>query len=293
VDPDWEPDQFGSLSLSPDGGFLAIDINSSSGRQIWRKELPDGALTPLTTGEHVSFRPVWSPDGSMIAYSNTEGDYHIRTLPSDGSSVGAFTTLLKLERIVPQAVYTPDGRGLVYRIGGSAGTADIGYLDLTTGERDDSLHATEFVELAVALSPDGNWLAYVSNRSGDREVYVRRFPDMSGFQLVSRDGGTEPVWSRDREKPELFYRGRDGYMMAVTYSADSLFTVEDQVRLFDARQFRSAPTAVSYDYSPSEGRFIMVLLDALGGRIDVGPAPRLIMIQNFFTEVEERIGEGG
>jgi hypothetical protein len=292
VDPDWDPDRFSTLSLSPDGRFLAIDINNSSGRQIWRKELPGGALTPLTTGEYTSFRPAWSPDGSMIAYSNTEGDYHIRTLPSDGSSVGAYTVLLEPERIVPQAVYTPDGLGLVYRIGSSTGSADIGYLDLTTGERDDSLHATEFVELAPAVSPDGNWLAYASNRSGISEVYVRRFPDMSGFQLVSRDGGTEPIWSRDPERPELFYRRGDGSMMAVPYSADSVFTVEDRVRLFDARPFRSTSTAVAYDYSPTEDRFIMVLLDALGGRIDEGPEPRLMMIQNFFTLVEERVGGG-
>jgi dipeptidyl aminopeptidase/acylaminoacyl peptidase len=267
-----------------------VGIGARRGTQIWVKELPDGSPTPLTTDEGNSRRPTWSLDGTTIAYVRFgPGGREIRVVASDGSSVGAYDVLLdSVEAGVREWVYTPDGQGVVFRRG-TVGTADIGYLDLTTGERNDTLLATESTEWAVALSPDGNWMAYVSDETGREEVYVCRFPDMSGFRRVSRDGGTEPVWNPDEDGNELFYRRGDGRMISATYAADSVFTVEDRQSLFDARPFRSGGGWHYYDYSPTEDRFVMVRSTNLTS----GPfEPDLIMVQNFFTELEERVGGG-
>jgi serine/threonine-protein kinase len=195
-----------------------------------------------------------------------------------------------LDKTVPQALFTPDGKGLVFRVGLAGGLADIGFLDLNTGEVNDSLLATEFDEFGMALSPDGRWLAYTSNITGRREVFVRPFPDVdSDFTPVSRDGGNEAMWAPNGG--ELFFRSEDGWMTAVTYSADSVFIVENWERLFDARPFGSDVLGRGYEISPLDGRFLMVLADPVadsGG----GPAPRMIQIQSFFTELEERVGEG-
>ncbi|MFC1575439.1 protein kinase [Gemmatimonadota bacterium] len=289
VDEEWGNGDFGALALSPSGNRLAIQIADDGRSNIWVKELPAGPLTPVTTGEEFSLRPSWAPNEETIAYVvNQAGGYAIRSVPSDGSSAGVFEDVLDLEDIVPQAVFTPDGGGLLFRVGSSGGTADLGFMALETGEINDTLLATDFVELGMAPSPDGNWLAYVSDLSGSREVYVRRFPDMSGFRQVSRDGGTEPVWSGTAE--ELFFRGGDGWMIGARVSAGADFSVADRVRLFDAKPFRTASNARGYDYSPAEDRFIMVSEAgaATGGRDP--QAPPVILIQNFFTELEGRLG---
>jgi serine/threonine protein kinase len=109
----------------------------------------------------------------------------------------------------------------------------------------------------------------------------------SGFEQVSRDGGSEPVWGPEGQN-ELFYRGADRWMMAASYSADSVFIVEDWERLFDAQPFFSGLGRRNYDVSPSGDRFVMVLRKPDAERME----PRMFMIQNWFTELEELLGAG-
>jgi serine/threonine-protein kinase len=242
----------------------------------------------LTTDEGSSRRPVWTPDGATIAYAtNEEGNFDIRELPSDGRSAGAFEVLLDLERRVPEVVFTPDGQGVIFRVG-TTGSADIGFLDLATGEVNDSLLATEFDEWGIALSPDGRWLAYSSNATGEQEVLVRPFPDVhSGMTTVSRGGGSEPVWARSGA--ELFYRSGDGWMTVATYSADSVFNVQSWERLFDARPFRATPSGRDYDVAPSGDRFLMVLRESSDTQRGERARTRMIEILNWFTELEELV----
>jgi serine/threonine-protein kinase len=292
VDPNWGTGPFGPLALSPMGDRLAVDHTDESGRQIWVKELPDGPATRVTSDPGASYWPAWSPDGATIAYHTSEGGTeHIRAVPSDGRSAGASQVLLQAEQNITEVTYTADGEGLLYTIG-SGSLADLGYLDLAAGERSDSLLATEFGEWAAVLSRDGRWIAYTSNAAGGNEVLVRPFPEVnSGVRQVSRDGGSEPVWARNGN--ELFYRDRDGWMISARFSADSVFSVEGWERLFDARPFFASYRHRGYDYSPWEDRFLMVLRDGAGTGSGEEPHRRTIQIQNFFTELEERVGGGG
>jgi serine/threonine-protein kinase len=294
LDPDWGQAQFGTLALSPDGRRLAVDIGGEEARQIWVKELPDGPATRLTTDDGDSFWPAWSPDGETVIYgTDAAGTRHIRSIPSDGRSAGAYEVLLQGEYPMHAGSFTTDGMGLLYWSDSPSASRDLGYLDLTTGERNDAFLATEFSESAGVLSPDDRWLAYTSDATGRNEVFVRPFPEVDAYvRQVSRDGGTEPVWGR--EGGELFYRGGDGWMMVASYSAEPAFNVEDRTPLFDASGFRATLTGRDYDVSPSGDRFVMVrLLDPLGSDGSGAGEPRLVMIQNFFTELEERVGGGG
>jgi hypothetical protein len=185
-----------------------------------------------------------------------------------------------------EVTFTPDGRGLVFRYGNAAAGMDIGFKDLSTDTVNPELLATEFSEKAMVLSPDGRWLAYVSNAGGQDEVFVRPFPDVaSGLWTVSRGGGTEPLWSP--AGGELFYRRGDGWMVATTYEADSTFAVLGREALFDAGRFRAAANHRDYDVSSSGERFIMLAPYESGAS-----TPDVILVQNWFTELEEVLGRG-
>jgi hypothetical protein len=288
VDPDLTPQPFLTVALSPDDGRLAMDILGEVSRDIWVKELPDGPMTRLSTDPGVDRRPVWSQDGSTIAYLSDADGYHMRTVRADGSSVGDFDVLIQRERSVMEIVYTPDERGLIFREGdANVGDADMGFLDLETGEVNDALLASRFNERAIALSPDGRRLAYVSDVTGRDEVFVRPFPDTgSGQRQVSRNGGIEPVWAHNGT--ELFYReGPSGSMMVATYTALPTFEVTNREALFDASAYHAGEGLSwhSYDVANDDRRFVMIR----GVQGDEGDPGRLIVVRNWFTELGERL----
>jgi serine/threonine-protein kinase len=295
VSAEWASDDIETLSLSPDGRRLALSITDADrSQQVWVRNLPDGPMTRLTTGNGISRRPAWSPDGSTIAFSSNEaGQWHIRTVLSDGRNPGVYEVLLEHQEGIYEAVYIPTGeRGIVFRTGTGSSGRDLGYLDLETGEVDEELLATAFNEYSVALSPDGRWMAYASNSTGTSEVFVRPFPDVvAGVTPVSRNGGREPVWSRTSQ--ELFFRDGEGFMNAATYSADSTFTVLEWDVLFDSGPFRSSGGgggSHQYDVSPGDGRFLMIT--SADGAEESLAALSVIQMQNFFTLLEERMEEG-
>jgi Tol biopolymer transport system component len=279
VDPDWEGTYFTGPAFSPDGRFLAAGVSSGelgSTSQIWVKELPDGPRARMTTGDGWHPLADWHPSRPQIAFLTSEaGNYDLCMTRTDGTSPGSCEMLLDLEGSVRDLEYTVDGEGIVFRSGG-----DLGYLDLATGEVRKDLLSTEFTERDLALSPDGRWLAHVSNSSGRFEVYVRPFPDVNSYsRQISTDGGRFPLWAHNGR--ELFYRGGDRWVTTVNYTADSTFRVESRERLFDPG-FSPYQGWNSWAISPDDDRFVIVVpLDVEG---------RTIQILNFFTELNERMG---
>ena len=150
------------------------------------------------------------------------------------------------------------------------------------------LVATDFQEWAPALSPDGRWLAYTSDESGQQEVYVRPFPDVSaGRWLVSNGGGITPLWAHSGR--ELFFLARDGLLVAAQVETTPSFRVTETERLFELPPFTSVglPTGW-YDVTTDDQRFLMARVpQAVDGERDV---PQLILVKNFFEELKERVG---
>ncbi len=291
VDPAWEAQNLDTPSLSPDERRIAVPISAPDGPvDIWVKELPAGPLTRLTRGGGRSFDPEWTPDGRWVVYTFLQQDQpnEVRRIRADGSAPEAEVLFQADERGVADFDLTPDGRGVVFRTGGS--TPDIGYWD---PEADSTvwLLTSDAAEMAPALSPDGRWLAYTSDVAGELEVFVRPFPDVTGGRTqVSNGGGMEPVWSTDGG--ELYYRATD-VLMAAAYEADPTFTVVSRSELFEMSpvDYIARPARRSYDVGPS-GRFLLVQnAEAASGGQDAG-ASSMIMIQNWFTELAERLGAG-
>ncbi len=145
-----------------------------------------------------------------------------------------------------------------------------------------ALVVTEYDETSPAVSPDGRWLAYVSNESGRYEVYVRPFPNTNDGKLqVSTDGGTEPVWAHSGR--ELFYKG-SGNLMVVEVLPGATFVTGERGVLFSAQGFRWNTWHQYYDVTPDDQRFVMIR--NLGGQ----EASELIVVENFFEELKAQVG---
>ncbi|MFC1791114.1 TolB family protein [Gemmatimonadota bacterium] len=290
IDPAWGVHIFASLALSPDDERLAVDVEDDDGnRQIRVKELPNGTLTPLTVGSRNHRRPVWSEDGSTITFVQTSAVdtiSELRRMRSDGSELGASQLVLSRERSVEEAVYRPGEQALIFREGNADfGDADLGYLDLETGSINDTLLASEFNERAIQLSPDGRWLAYVSDFGGQNQVFVRPFPSVGDRRWqVSLDGGLQPVWAHNGR--ELFYRDSGSRTLtAASYTADSAFTVERRDQLFDVSGYYMWSLQYHYyDVTQDDQRFVFMRTVS---RRDV---PSVVVVNNFFEELRERVG---
>ena len=139
---------------------------------------------------------------------------------------------------------------------------------------------TSMLESAPRFSPDGHWLAYVSNESGLREVYVRSYPGPGGRLLISRDGGAEPVWSHTGR--ELFYRHGD-QMMSVAIATTPVLTAGSPRMLFEGSYLASDTGGAGYDVA-QDGRFLMV------EPLDLEPpATTIDVVINWFDDVRHRV----
>ncbi len=144
------------------------------------------------------------------------------------------------------------------------------------------LVATEFLETAPRVSPDGRWLAYVSNESGPREVYVRPFPNTNdGKWLVSTDGGREPVWAHSGR--ELFYQ-EGQTLMSVEVLPGATFVTGERRMLFSTLGFRTNPNYQRYDVTPDDQRFVMIRTRGSQEAVE------LIVVENLFEELKAKVG---
>src|SRR5262249_43329171 len=191
--------------LSPDGTHVAFRAPAPN-CDVWVHDLSRGATTRLTL-EGDNHGVVWMPDGRRVAFARQEGAItQILAQKTDGT--GHVDVLVKGG---PGSEFpsssSPDGHSLL--ASGSGKTTGQDVVLLTEGK--DSYDASRkpllnspFDEYEATFSPDGRWVAYVSNESGRPEVYLQPYPAMDSRQQVSTDGGIEPVWSRSGK--ELFFR---------------------------------------------------------------------------------------
>ena len=206
-----KPDRYAAVRISPDGSRAAVSLVDSSGqRDIWAIELARGVPNRLTYDS--GFVPVWSPDGHRIAYHGV-AQTTLSTIAAGGGD--------RKQVLQSPAVYindwSADGRLLYTQI--STGTLDDLWVVPTTGDRTPMpVLVTPFNELHGQFSPNGKWIAYTSNESGQEEVHVRSMP-ATGSTRVSTSGGSLPRWRSDGK--ELFYRALDGRLMAVSVTASA------------------------------------------------------------------------
>jgi eukaryotic-like serine/threonine-protein kinase len=198
--------------LSPNGHYLALDRSFRGNRDVWILDIGRGALTPFTFDPAIDGYPVWSWDGSRIAFeSKRKGTLDLWVKPSSGA------TEEELVFEAPDTEYPLDWSRdgyLLFQQTDLKSKWDLLALPMTGDKHEPIVVAnTPFEERTGKFSPDGHWVAYATNASGRREVVVQAFPVASGIVPVSTNGGDAPRWRNDGK--EIYFIAADEKMMAV------------------------------------------------------------------------------
>ena len=248
------PDDYGNLALSPDGKRLAVTVGETStpAADIWVFDLVRGVGTRLTSEPGGKYNPVWSPDGARIAYGlyRTGVGGMLAARAANGSGAEEVLAAGPSKPMTVAWDWSSDGRFLAYALVDSRGWSDLWILPLTGDRKAFELLQTRSTEVGGAFSPDGRWLAYVSNESGTPEVYARSYPGAGGKWQISTAGGIRPRWRRDGK--EIFYFTPDGTLMSVAVSEGASLDFGVPKPLF------RAPVRFGYyDVTPDGQRFLV------------------------------------
>jgi Tol biopolymer transport system component len=289
------PGNYFNPAFSPDGKRLALEINDGKRNDIWVYEWERDTLTRLTFAGEANRFPVWTPDGQRIAYSSQQkGEgFSLWWIRSDGAGNAQRLTQSKYTQY-PHS-WRPDGKILAFR----QQNPDTGWDILTLsieGDEKSGWKAGEpkpfvnsaFAEEDPAFSPDGRWLAYMSNESGNSEVYVQPFPGPGGKWQISTGGGFLPIWSRNGK--ELFYRTTDSKIMVSTYIASGNSFHAEKPQLWSLGQFVSLGTgAYNFDMHPDGKRFAVLKAP---GTEQAAAVNKVSFIFNFLDEINRKVPPG-
>ena len=267
--------------VSRGGTRVAVDVDGPEGADIWIHDLARGTETRFTTDPGIDNAPLWTPDGERVVFaSNRDGQtdlfWKLTDTPGDAERImtggDGLTT-------VEASAWSDDGQTLLFWDAGNR-VPDIGVLSMEDERTSERLFATTFTEAAPAISPDGRWIAYLTDETGQDEVYVQRFPELGSRQTISTDGGQQPLWSPDGR--ELFYRNGDE-MMVVPVETDPTFRAGDPEVLFE-QQYYLYRARRTYDLAPDGQRFLMVKEGATSDA-----ATQIILVQNWFEELRRLV----
>ena len=263
---------------------MAVSRATADGQHIWVKPLDDGPASRLTFSGIVHLRSTWTPDGeSLLFVSDRTGAGALYRKRADGSAAAEQLRWYD-DRPVFGVEVSRDGRWIVFRTDNQApGRGDILAFEVGGDTVPRVLVATPGEDMSPTLSPDGRFLAYSSDESRRREVYVIPFPNVDAtVWQVSTGGGTEPLWSNSGR--ELFYRDFDDNLVAVQIVRDPTFSVGVQRPLFSAKDYQSSVSHRSYDVTPDDQRFLMIKPEQGNGEGE------FILVLNAFEELKAKVG---
>ncbi|MGD8869388.1 MAG: hypothetical protein PVI01_17345, partial [Gemmatimonadales bacterium] len=268
------PQGYKDPRYSPDGGRLAFEITNGNLGDLWIYDLASATTTRLTFGSE-NLYPVWTPDGRRIAYTSRQaGLAGLWWTAADGSEQPE--QLIGGTEIRFPGSFTPDGQTLLYREISPQTGFDIYALPLDGDREPRPVLVTPFNESSPELSPEGRWLAYVSDQSGRYEVYLRGYPEGGAQWQVSAAGGTEPVWSPDGH--ELYYRqGQQVLAAQLGLGEDARVLGRDS--LFAGPYYENVRWP-EFDVHPDGDRFVFVRV----GRSTIRP----VVVINWRDELARR-----
>ena len=273
------PHGYRSPRVSPDGKRIAVVVDDLGGH-AWTYDLARGTLTRLTFEAGGTNSVAWTRDGKRLTF-NSGGPPNLFWQAADGS--GKAERLTTSENQQNPISWSPDGEGLAYMELDSTTNWDIWVLRLSDRKAQPFLRTASY-ETVPQFSPDGRWLAYVSDESGRFEIYAQPYPGPGGKWQISTEGGTEPVWNPNGR--ELFYRNGPK-MMAVDITTQSGFSAGKSRMLFEAPYLSLVATIPSYDVSPDGQRFLM-----LKANEQSQATTQINIVQNWFEELKQKVPAG-
>jgi dipeptidyl aminopeptidase/acylaminoacyl peptidase len=220
------------ISVSADGSQLAAHRHDGTGGDIWVTDLSRNRTSRLTfQAEHENASPVWSPDGSRIAFGSIRGGKPgVYVKASDNTGEEELLHEVSNSRFATPHSWSPDGTFVLFGVASTDTGRDL-WTVAVTGERTAApLQRSAFSESQGQISPDGRWLAYVTDETGAFEIYVRPASGTGGKWAVSSGGGRAPRWRGDSR--ELFYLSSSHLMAVDVTSAGPAFVAGEPRELF-------------------------------------------------------------
>jgi Tol biopolymer transport system component len=270
--------RFYSPHVSPDGDRVLVSTRDADSNSLWIYDLARDTLTPVTFEERpnkISYSPaIWTPDGERITFGSAGEDnaeMNMYWMMADGSGQ-AEELLPKIGFYLSASSWSPDGKVLAFNK-----SFDIWMLRI---EDEPQLHPflqTHSWEMYATFSPDGRWLAYSSDESGQVEVYVQPYPGPGEKVQISNNGGIHPVWARSSR--ELFY-WNGSRMMTVPVELGTTFVAGQPSRVFEGDYEVGGPGYwVNYDVSPDGESFLMI-------KRTTEPPREINVVLNWFEELK-------
>ncbi len=270
-----DKDTYAEIVLSPDDQQAVIGLTDpdTGNLDLWILDLERQIKSRFTFDEGNDWIAVWSPDGTRVAFSSDRGkpgSLFIQSVTGGGEA----ELVLENDQLSFPISWSQDGRYLFYENWKPEGP-DIFALDLEDGGEPISIQATSFFERIPNVSPDGRWVAYQSDESGQEEVYVTAFPEQGRKWQVSIDSGEWPRWSRDGG--QIFFRSESALMVAGVDGSGESFRVGKVTNLFD---FNTELNGYAYDVSADGERFLTIQVGEEGGQTAFDPMTLVLNWQN-------------
>ncbi len=279
---------YGYPRLSRDGTRVALDVGGPPDRDVWMWDLRRQTLERFTVDPAGNPMVAWSLDGKRLAFgSDRFGVTNMFWQAADGT--GEPERLLESDRIQMPFGFAPDGR-LLFSADVAGQGRDVHALSMDGSRRVDRVLYGPANEGNTEISPDGRWMAYDSDESGQFEVYVRPYPDAyaGGRWQISSGGGKQALWSRDGR--ELFYRDFGGALLAASVTLTPTFSPGPIATLFENANYFGSGSTMSgrtYDLSLDGSRFLMIKQQATAGE-----AAPLVVVLNWFEELKRLVPVG-
>ena len=224
------PGNYSFIWLSADAERVAVERAEKGNFNIWLIDIARNSPTRFTFDRAFDLAPVCSPDGGKVVFSsNRSGLPDLYVKPASGGSDEEL--LLKTSSLKYPTDWSSDGKLILYTEVNSKSRNDIWILPLEGDRTPRPFLQDDFNKRGAKFSPNGKWIAYSSDESGEEQVYVRPHPGPGGKYLVSTTGGSQPMWRRDGN--ELFYISADRKLMAVEVKAGPAFETLATKPLFD------------------------------------------------------------
>jgi serine/threonine-protein kinase len=270
-----ESQTYSNPRFSPDGRFIAVGIGAGTGTDVWIFDRAARTLARLTSGGGVANdRPEWTPDGKRVLFRSTRDGTSLWSQPADKSAPAELLARIATQQL-DEGVFSPDGKTLLYRTASGSISQDIWYRAVAGDTTPRPLIQSAATETGARFSRDGKWIAFSSDESGIREVYVTPFPGPGPRVQISSGGGQEPVWAPHGD--ELYYV-HDQTLMAAALSFAPRVSVTSRTRLFEGSYLFNYLHA-NYDVSPNGAEF--VLTQSAGGS-------QVVVIHDWRSELRAR-----